>query len=263
MGKKKAAVLVGAVILVVAAIAVYYFFFKPSQPPEVAESVLQEESLTAEIQPEEETIEPLEVELNKSDELVRELVGVLSSHPALAEWLMTDYLIRRFVATVDLIAKGESPRRPMDFIEIDGDFQIREEDGQVFLDPAGYERYVRVAAVMMSLDAEGCTILYQRLKLPIQQAYREMGYPDADFNVTLKKAITKLLETPVVRERIYIEKDVLTYVYSDPELEKLSTPQKHLLRMGPDNMSVIQTKLKEIARYLGFYKNGEIILNSQ
>ncbi|MBN2320415.1 MAG: DUF3014 domain-containing protein [Acidobacteria bacterium] len=252
MGKKKTAVLVGVVVLVVATVAVYYFFLKPSQPPEITGSTQPEESLMSEMPLQEESIEPIEVELNKSDELVRKLVEELSSHPALAQWLMTDYLIRRFVATVDLIANGESPRRPMDFIEMDGDFQVREEDGQVFLDPAGYDRYVRIAAVLMSLDAKGCAILYKRLSPPIQQAYKEMGYPDEDFNATLKKAIFNLIETPVIRDRIYLEKGVLNYHYADPELEKLNPSQKHLLRMGPDNMSVIQAKLREIARYLGY-----------
>jgi hypothetical protein len=261
MGKKKTAVLVGVVVVIVAAVAVYYFFLKPSGPPEIIKGGMPEESIGIEEQPQEESVQPLEVELNNSDELVRKLAEELSSHPTFAQWLMTDYLIRRFVATVDLIANGESPRRPMDFIQIDGDFQVREEDGRVFLDPDSYQRYTRFAAVVMSLDAKGCVTLYRKLRLPIQQAYREMGYPDEDFNATLKKAIFNVLETPVVRDRIYLEKDVLSYVYADPELEKLSAPQKHLLRMGPDNLSVIQAKLKEIAQYLGYsfqdFKSGD------
>ena len=252
MGKKKTAVLVGVVVVILAAVAVYYFFLKPSEPPEIIKSGMPGEFAGVEEQPQEEFVQPLEVELNNSDKLVRKLAGELSSHPTFAQWLMTDYLIRRFVAAMDLIANGESPRRPMDFIQVDGDFQVREEDGRIYLDPDSYQRYTRFAAVVMSLDAKGCVTLYRKLRLPIQQAYREMGYPDEDFNATLKKAIVNVLETPIVRDRIYLEKDVLTYVYADPELEKLSAPQKHLLRMGPDNLSVIQAKLKEIAQYLGF-----------
>lgn len=252
MGKNKTAILVGVVVLVLAAATVYYFFFWPSKPPETTGGTLPQESILAEEQQTEEYVEPIEVDLNKSDELVRKLAEELSAHPVLAQWLMTDYLIRRFVTTVDLIANGDSPRRPADFIKIEAGFQVREEDGQVFLDPAGYQRYVGIAAAIMSLDAKGCATLYKRLRLPIQQAYREMGYPEGDFDVILEKAIIKLLETPVVQDRIYLKKDVLTYLYVDPELENLSVAQKHLLRMGPDNMAVIQAKLREIAQYLGF-----------
>jgi len=252
MGKKKTAVLVGVVVLIVVAAAVYYFFFRPSQPPGIIDNALPEESVPAGEQGREEPVQPIEVELSKSDELVRKLAAELSAHPSFTKWLMTDYLIRRFTATVDLIAKGDSPRRPMDFIEFEENFPVLEEDGRLYLDPAGYQRYVGIAAVIMSLDAKGCATLYKQLQLPIQQAYREMGYPEEDFDATLRKAIFKLLETPVVEGKIYLEKDVVTYKFVDPELENLSAAQKHLLRMGPDNMTVIQAKLMEIAGYLGY-----------
>jgi hypothetical protein len=38
----------------------------------------------------------------------------------------------------------------------------------------------------------------------------------------------------------------------DPDLENLTAAQKHLLRMGPENIRVIQAKLREIAQALGF-----------
>ena len=68
----------------------------------------------------------------------------------------------------------------------------------------------------------------------------------------MKKAISQVLETPVVYDRIYLERDVLTYVMVNPELENLSAAQKHLLRMGPDNIQTIQSKLREISLYLGY-----------
>jgi hypothetical protein len=41
------------------------------------------------------------------------------------------------------------------------------------------------------------------------------------------------------------------YVYTAPELEGLSRAQKHLLRMGPGNVRVIQAKLRELRTALG------------
>lgn len=252
MGKHKTAVLVGVLVLIAVGAAVYYFFFMPSQPGEISESkVVEEPSIYDDTQPDG-IIEPLEVELNVSDTLVRQLAGELSSHPELARWLMSDYLIRRFVTTVDLIVKGESPRRPLDFIEVTEDFPVLESEGQTYLDLLGYERYNQTAGVISSLDAQGCATLYKQLRLPINQAYRDMGYPDEDFDATLKKAIFSLLETPVVEDRIYLEKDIVTYILVNPELEALSSAQKHLLRMGPENILILQAKLREIAQALDF-----------
>jgi hypothetical protein len=68
----------------------------------------------------------------------------------------------------------------------------------------------------------------------------------------LKKAILELIQTPVADQRIYVERNVLTYKFDDPELEKLNPAQKHLIRMGPDNMRAVQAKLTEIAQALDF-----------
>ena len=252
MKNKQTAILVGIIELIVAAVAYYFFVMQPKQ--EKSRIVSQEETSATkpeEVKPEE-NIPAIEVNLNESDPLVRKLAETLSANPTFARWLVSDSLIRRFVTTVDLIDTDDTIRRPLDFILITGNFTVREEDGRIFLDPKSYQRYDRFTDVILSIDSEGCAKLYKQLRLPIQQAYRELGYPDEDFNIALEKAIRKLLATPIVEDRIYLEKGILTYRMVDPNLQNLSPAQKHLLRMGPENVRRIQTKLKEIAYYLGF-----------
>ena len=43
----------------------------------------------------------------------------------------------------------------------------------------------------------------------------------------------------------------VTFQFADPELEALSPAQKHLLRMGPRNMRLVQHKMREFARAAG------------
>ncbi len=254
MTKNKKYVLIAIGILIAAGAAFYYFYLMPPSQEGTPEAVNQQRSASEE-GPEgasESDVEPIEIELDKSDEVVRKLVGELSSHPELARWLVTDHLIRKFVSAVDVIAMGGNPARDMRSIKITGDFPVAEEDGRIFLNPEGYSRYDPIANIIASLDAEGCAKLYRQLRLPIQQAYKELGYPKQDFNETLKKAVVKLIETPTVERRMYLEKAVITYKFTDPELENLDPAQKNLLRMGPDNMRAVQGKLREIAQILGF-----------
>ncbi len=251
MSKNKTMILAALVVLVAAVAAVYYFLFMPTSEEPVSELMPQEISIDKDLQPEEE-IEPIDVELDRSDDLVRKLVDELSSHPGIARWLMSENLIRTFVSTVDVIANGDSPRRLIDFIEPDGIFQVSRTGGRIFIDPRSYRRYNRITDIFTSLDTEGSVKLYKQLRIPIQQAYKELGYPEGDFNETLKKAILALLETPVVEDRIFLDEEVITYTMVDPELEQLSPAQKHLFRMGPENIRKIQTKLREIAQALGF-----------
>jgi len=68
----------------------------------------------------------------------------------------------------------------------------------------------------------------------------------------LRKAMVELLEVPVIKENLKLEKKVVTYTMVDSDLESLSFAQKHLLRMGPDNVRVIQGQLRVLAVSLGF-----------
>lgn len=246
MGKSTTIIAIVVIVLIAAGAA--YYFLRP-EPEDTTAVTSPEPTAGEEVQ---EEVEAIDVELSKSDELVRGLVLELSSRPEVARWLLTDNLIRRFVAAVDLIANGGNPKAPIDFIEVIGNFQASKMDGQEFINPKSYQRYERLAGIIDSLDTEGFATLYKQLRLPIQEAYRDLGYPEENFNATFKKAIMSLLETPVVEDRILIDKDVLTYTMQDPELENLTPAQKHLLRMGPDNMRTVQAKLRDIAQALGF-----------
>ncbi len=243
------------VLLIAAAAIVYYFFIysKPQQEPTESTGIPQEQAAEEEkIGTEGEKIEPLDISLNESDDLVRELAKELSSHPELAVWLMSDELIRNFVAAVDNIANGHSPVPQIDFFEPEGEFKVHEELGEYSIDPENYERYDIVAQVFASLDTKGCVVLYRKLMPAIQEAYKDLGYPEKDFNDTLKKALMELLDVPVVDEPIMLEKKVVTYMMTNPALEALSAAQKHLLRMGPANVRGIQGKLRMMAQSLGF-----------
>ena len=91
---------------------------------------------------------------------------------------------------------------------------------------------------------------YATLKPRIQDAYRDLGYPQGDFDEALKRA-SELLQSPVIDGPIAVRRTSVSYTYEDARLETLSAAQKHLLRMGPRNVRLVQAKLREIAPYLG------------
>ncbi len=78
-----------------------------------------------------------------------------------------------------------------------------------------------------------------------------MGPPTADFDPVLEGAIVELLKVPVVQGDVELAPSGIVYSFVDPKLEELSAAQKHLLRMGPQNIQAVQKKLREIAQYLG------------
>ena len=93
--------------------------------------------------------------------------------------------------------------------------------------------------------------LYRQLEPLVDEAYRELGYPNADFDDTLDRALRRLLRTPVPPADAPLVENVQNYAYRDPTLENLTDAQKLLIRMGPENQRRIQAKLEEFAEELG------------
>lgn len=193
--------------------------------------------------------------LNDSDEWFRKKAKDLSTYAKLAEWLKIDDLIRRITAVVDNIADGMSPRAHLRFLAPSKSFTVVKKREKLYLNPQSYRRYDLVADAFASLDANGAVRIFRDLKPPFQEAYRELGYPNQDFQETLIRAIKELLGTPIVEGDIVVEEAVITYQMVDEDLEDLSDAQKHLLRMGPQNIRKIQNKLRAMAVALGVPEN--------
>jgi len=156
---------------------------------------------------------------------------------------------------VDNIAEGKSPRKQLKFLDPKKPFTIIEKQERIFLNPQSYRRYDVVADAFSSLDAGGVVRLFLELKPLFQEAYKELGYPNQDFQNTLIRAIKELSAAPIVEGDIKLEEGVASYYMANEDLEELSDAHQHLLRMGPQNTRKIQKKLKEIAVALGVPEN--------
>lgn len=188
--------------------------------------------------------------LNTSDEVVRELIAALSSRPELAAWLVNEDLVRRFVASVNNVADGKSPRQHLEFLRPSEPFRAADRGGRMVVDPASYRRYDSIVMVFTSLDIDGTAVLFTELEPLIDDAYAEIAPPGARFADRLDAAIDELLEVPVLSGDVELEPKVLTFAYADDRLEGLSPAQRQLLRMGPDNVQAVQSKLRDLRQAL-------------
>ncbi len=227
-------------LMVLGVVASYFGLKRQVEPPPVVTTPSVVDAGVAEA--------PAEVSLPESDGRIRDLAGKLSVDPELARWLQEQDLARRFTASVSNIAEGESPRTSLSFMAPAGAFEVgaAEANGRSVIAPLSYARYDLVARVLGSVDVSGAAMVYRELKPLIDQAYREIAPPDQTFETAFGRAIQHLLAVPVPQGPVEVEPKGALYVYASPELEGLSKAQKHLLRMGPGNMRVIQAKLREL-----------------
>jgi Protein of unknown function (DUF3014) len=188
--------------------------------------------------------------LDSSDAFLRKLAAALSSNPAWGKWLLTDRLARRFVASVDNVAEGRSPKPHLGVLAPSGEFKANERGDAATIDQASFRRYDVVTGVIASLDVKGSAQLYQETLPLFRDAYKELGYPDRNFDDTLAKAIRQLLATPEPAGDVALRPAVKSWKLADPALEDLTPAQKHLLRMGPENEKKVKQKLRELAEAL-------------
>lgn len=187
-------------------------------------------------------------ELAASDAFVRDLVAELSENPELAAWVAPEDLVHRFVGAVVTMARGDSPVEQVEHLEPQGDFRVRSGEGGFVIDPAAYQRYDVVGETFAALDTQGAAEIYRELSPLFDEAYQELGFgEDGSFDDAFARALGQLLAPQVPEDPVEVEPFDAGYEYRDPDLADLSDAQKHLLRMGPENMAQVQAKLAAVA----------------
>lgn len=259
--------------LALVGLVVYYFVSQPAEPDSVTQSVPvpvqkpvepvakppepepEPEPVAAQTTPSnpetEETPSFVLPRLDSSDQLIRDGAVSLTRHEGINSWLGGDELIRKTVVFIDNIANGTVAREPAAALAPRGSMAVREvSDGVFEVDPRSYDRYNAVTNVFLSIDTERSVEFYLLLKPLFTEAYQELGYPSADFDQVIFRAIGRMLETPELATPARLVRPVVMYEYQDPQLEALSPAQKQLMRLGPKNGAAIKRKLGDFAREL-------------
>ena len=250
------AALAASIVVVALGIGAYWLLTDddteeaPAAPEQVAEAPAPQpvvEPEPAEVEP-----EPVEVpELEESDSFVGAVVGGLSSHPGLAAWLTGERMIRRFVVAVDNVANGRNPAQHVPFMRPGQRFSTTGEAPDTRIAATSYRRYDVHAEIIDSLDVDGVGALYAVLEPLLDAAYSELGYPDTPFRSALRRAIDHLLEVPVLDGPPAVTRGMVFYEHTSERLDALTSAQKQFIGMGPDNVRVVQAKMRAIARAIG------------
>lgn len=187
-----------------------------------------------------------------TDALVRGLAAKISSRPEWATWLVTDDLVRRFVAAVDAVADGYSPAAELGLAVASGPFLVREDEGRLVIAAGTYRRAAVLTEVVSSIDADDAVEILRTLGPELETAQRDIAWHRGSFEDRLRQAVDHLLEVEVPGGPIEVERRTRTYSYADDRLERLSDAQRQLVRMGPANAAVIQAKLRAIRTAFGW-----------
>ena len=107
-----------------------------------------------------------------------------------------------------------------------------------------------VVAQIYYADIDAVYDTYLRFYPLFQKAYERLGYPNAYFNDRLIEVIDHLLATPEPEGPIVLVRPNVLFEFADPDLEALSSGQKLMLRMGPDNAATLKRLLVKFRQKL-------------
>ena len=248
----RAALIVAAVVVVaVVAVAGYLLYARRSSPAGAPAPAATAAPQAA--KPLADDAERIDLPaLDASDALVRQRVGVLSSHPLVSAWLAGTGLARNFVVVVDNLSHGMTPSGHLRVLKPAGPFRVVMRGDRTVIDPRNYDRYSRIVGAAASIDPRTAARTYGTFKPLLQMAYDELGNQEP-IDRGIERAIVPLLHVPAVDGdvRVQLTGEGIGYEYEDPMLASLTGAQKQLLRMGANNVRAIQQQLRLFALALG------------
>lgn len=191
------------------------------------------------------TEEPLPT-VQDSDQALGQALSEVVGASSWRALFFPDLLIRHIVATVDNLPRHEAPSKMWPLHPAGSWLATKGAEGSLTLDPANAKRYAAYVAMVQQIPVEKLVAVYRRFYALFQQAYVELGYPDAYFNDRLVVAIDDMLAAPEPQGPIELIQNKVRYQFADAALESRSAGQKIMLRIGVENARIVKAKLRQL-----------------
>ena len=164
----------------------------------------------------------------------------------MVDLLAEDQIVRKFVVFVENISREEFPQTGLPYRGLGQEMSVSEVDENLFvMEQIAHSRFDQVVKTFVEIDIDAAMTIYRTLSPLFQQAYAEIGFRNVSFDDTLRSAINNVLRTTNMEGPYQLVKPSVMYLYADASIENLLEVHKQLLRIGPDNTSLLKAKLRE------------------
>lgn len=188
----------------------------------------------------------VEVPVDTSDAAIKTSLMAIASSPTFAKLLVNERLIEKFVINVNSLANAQLSAKDALVIPPTKAFKTYNQANRTWIDNTSFQRYNPYVDALESLDTSGLLAVFDNYEDTIKEKYAEISRPGQSFDNALVDAIDTLLDTPQISVPIEVYTDSVMFKFKDEQLEKLSGPQKQLLRTGPENMRRIKAILRKL-----------------
>jgi hypothetical protein len=184
--------------------------------------------------------------LNESDSFVLPRLAALETGESLMRVLASEDLIRKFVVFTDNVAGGNLPQLEYPVQRMTEEMVVSSLDNKLYvMEPASYARFDEIIDTIVAVDVDQGLSLFLMMGPLFQTAFAELGYGDRSFDTVLLEAIDSVLNARTVEGPLQLVKPSVMYLYAEQEIEDMSSVEKQLIRIGPDNTRKLKAKLTE------------------
>ena len=186
--------------------------------------------------------------LEDSDTLLRDLVSALSKHPLLAAILINKSLVRSAVLAVVQIGDGVTPVALFGPLKPQTSLHVQADTSRVH--PVTYRRWDQALSALTSVDTAELAQTYVNTKKLFDEAYRELGHSNGNFDDAIVRAIRTLEATPDIKTDPVLIRRSGYFEHDDESLRALLPVQKQLLLLGPTHRQRVIAWLRSLAASL-------------
>jgi hypothetical protein len=184
--------------------------------------------------------------LNDSDSFIFNQFAGIEMGASLLRLFTPEELIRRFVVFVDNVANDELPQLDYPLRPPRESMPVREIDQNLYvMEAQAYRRFDAMIDVLVDIDIEQALSIYRRVRPLMQMAYAELGYPDADFDAVLLRAIDVVLDAEALEGPHQLIEPTVMYEFAESRIESMSPISKQLMRLGPQNTERLRVRLRQ------------------
>jgi hypothetical protein len=185
--------------------------------------------------------------LADSDAAAWDALAGLVGDTSVLELLLRDHLVQRLVVHIDNLTEPRIATRALAMRAVPGTLATEDDGASLLIAAANAQRYAPYVRAFVQTDPERVVAAYRRFYPLFQQAYAELGRPDAYFNDRLVEVIDHLLQAPEPVDPPRVEPGAQgRFRFADPALESLSVGQKALVRLSPEQRVAVKRQLRAI-----------------
>ncbi|WP_019529715.1 DUF3014 domain-containing protein [Dasania marina] len=190
---------------------------------------------------------PPPADLDSSDDDVKALTESIA--PSLKDWLLPEQQVRKWVATVDMMADGSFPRKYPALDYPLGKFTVEKTNDGLRSSATNNSRADALVTAVTAMDPQLAARYYRYWQPLLDKAYGELGRPEL-FSDRLMKSINRIITLEPAPLQAELVQPHVFYRYKDEALEKRSDLDKLIWRLGRKNQQALQQFLTEFKQQL-------------